>query len=58
MNIRSPQLYKEHPDPTEVPWSRRLRETLTQAVFTDQVMIFLDDFYLRSPVREDRLDIC
>lgn len=25
---------------------------------TDLVMIFLDDFYLRSPVNEERLEIC
>lgn len=56
--ILCPQLYKDHPNPAIAPWSRRLRETLTQAVTTDIVMIFLDDFYLRSPVNTERLDIC
>lgn len=56
--IVCPQLYKNYPNPTKVPWSQRLRETLSHAVSTDLVMIFLDDFYLRSPVNEVRLDIC
>lgn len=57
-DIYCPQLYKGHPNPAKVPWSRRLRETLRQAVTTDLVIIFLDDFYLRSPVNTDRLAIC
>lgn len=57
-DILCPQIYKGHPNPASVPWSRRLRETLTQAVTSDLVLIFLDDFYLRSPVNEDRLEIC
>ncbi|CAG1004262.1 hypothetical protein ANRL4_03430 [Anaerolineae bacterium] len=56
--IRCPRLYKGYPHPSIIPWSRRLRETLTQAVNTELVMLFLDDFYLCSPVDETRLDIC
>ncbi len=57
-NIICPQLYKRHPDPRSIPWSKRLRDTLTQAVDTDLVMLFLDDFYLRSRVNSERLDAC
>lgn len=58
MNIACPQLYTSHPDPQSVPWSQRLRETLEHAVDTDLVLIYLDDFYLRSPVDTERLDVC
>lgn len=57
-DITCPQLYRNHPNPNQVPWSKRLRTTLTQAVSTDLVLIFLDDFYLRSRVDTERLDIC
>jgi len=57
-NIVCPQLYKRHPDPEYVPWSKRLRETLTQIVKTDLIILYLDDFYLRNPVNSERLDIC
>jgi hypothetical protein len=57
-NILCPQLYKEHSDIKLVPWSKRLRETLIEAVETDLVLIYLDDFYLRSPVNVERLDSC
>ena len=57
-NIICPQLYKDHSDPKSVPWSKRLRETLIREVKTDFVLIYLDDFYLRSPVNTERLDIC
>jgi len=53
-----PQLFTDHPCPSSVPWSRRLRETLVHAVHTDLVLIYLDDFYLRSPVNTERLEIC
>ena len=56
--ILCPQLCKEHSNPKDVPWSRRLRETLTRAVSSDLVLLFLDDFYLRSPVNERRLAAC
>ena len=58
LNIICPQLYKGHPNPQTVPWSKRLRETLNRVVSTDLVMLFLDDFYLRSPVNTERLNIC
>lgn len=57
-HIICPQLYKDHPNPRSVPWSKRLRKTLTRVVNTDLVLLFLDDFYLRSPVNTERLNIC
>jgi len=58
MNILCPQLYASTPRPQSVPWSRRLRETIKQAVHTEQVLIFFDDYFLRSPVDTERLKIC
>lgn len=57
-NILCPQLYKNHHNPKSVPWSKRLRETLIKAAKTDFVLIYLDDFYLRSSVNIERLDNC
>ena len=57
-DIFCPGLFKGHRSPTDVPWSRCLRETLTRAVSTDLVLIYLDDFYLYSPVNESRLAAC
>lgn len=39
-------------------WSKRLKETITQTVHTDLVLMYLDDFYLRSPVHVQRLEYC
>jgi len=57
-NVVYPRLYRGHPDPTSVPWSKRLRETLEQTVKTELLMLFLDDFYVRSPVNTQKLEIC
>lgn len=57
-SVVCPRLYLGHPDPASIPWSRRLRETLEQIVKTELVMLFLDDFYLRSPPNTQKLDIC
>lgn len=57
-NIRCPQLYKGMDNPAVIPWSKRLKETLVNEVKTDLVILYLDDFYLRSPVDKERLDIC
>ncbi len=57
-SIICPQLYRSHSNPQAIPWSRRLRENLNHCVSTELVMLFLDDFYLRSPVNTERLDIC
>ena len=57
-NISCPELYRDHPNPQTIPWSKRLRDTLNQAVSTELVMLFLDDFYLRAPVDTQGLDIC
>lgn len=57
-DIICPQLYQDRPNPQSVPWSKRLRETLQRAVSTELVMLFLDDFYLQSPVNTERLEIC
>ena len=46
------------PDPQSMSWSLRLKRTLVQAVHTELVLHYLDDFYLRSPVNTERLDIC
>jgi hypothetical protein len=58
LKITCPQLYRDHPRPASVPWSKRLRETLENHVQTELVLIFLDDFYLRSPVDDGRLEQC
>ncbi len=57
-DIYCPRLYKAHPAPSTVPWSKRLRETLVQTVHTDLVLLYLDDFYIRSPVNTERLQVC
>ncbi len=57
-DIVSPQLYKDHPSPASVPWSKRLRRTLQEVVDAEVVLIYLDDFYLRSRVNADRFDVC
>lgn len=57
-NINCPQLFKGHPEPRSITWSKLLRETLTLAVKTELVLLYLEDFYLQSPVNTERLDIC
>jgi hypothetical protein len=57
-NITCPQIYKDHPHPSTIPWSKRLREILLNSVETDLVLLYLDDFYLRSPVNTERLNNC
>lgn len=57
-NIVCPQLYKGYPAPVEVPWSKRLKATLVQAVHTDLVLLYLDDYYLCNSVNEPRLAAC
>lgn len=57
-NIFCPQIYKNYTNPYNVPWSRRLKETLVKFVETEFVLLFLDDFFLRSKVKNDRLEIC
>jgi hypothetical protein len=57
-NIVNPQLYCRNSNPTMIPWSRRLRDTIHATVKTDLVLLYLDDFYLRSPVNTSRLNYC
>ena len=58
LNIISPQLYKKHFNSKMLPWSKILRDTLIKVVKTKLVLIYLDDFFLRSPVNVDRLNKC
>jgi hypothetical protein len=54
-DIKSPQLYEKNQN---IPWSKRLRETLINCVDTELVLIYLDDFYLQSHVDVDKLHTC
>ena len=58
IGVLCPRLYMAHSHPALVPWSKRLRECLQATVRTDLVLLFLDDFFLRGPVRTDRLETC
>jgi hypothetical protein len=57
-DIKCPQLYAGHPHPRSVTWSKLLHDGLSNIVETDLVLLFLEDFYLRSAVDTKRLDIC
>jgi hypothetical protein len=57
LNILSTQLYKDYQHPVHLPWSRRLYETLSRYVDTDLVLLFLEDFFLKSPVNVECLGI-
>ena len=56
--ITCPQLFKGHPNPRSLPWSKILKDTLKYSVTTDLVLIYLDDFLLQGPVNNERLEIC
>ena len=57
-NITCPAIYKNTDEAKNIPWSKRLRDTLLREVKTDLVLIYLDDFYLKSIVDTERLSIC
>ncbi len=40
-----------------ISWSNRLRQALQQ-IQTDYILFFLEDFFLMSPVRGDKVDEC
>lgn len=57
-NILAPQLFNTHQNPKQVAWSERLKKTIVEAVNTEFILLFLDDFYLLSKVDTDKLDQC
>jgi hypothetical protein len=56
--IYCPRLFKGLRGAGKVPWGLLLKRTLEEAVDTKYVILYLDDFYLQSPVNNKRLEIC
>jgi len=57
-HIQCPQLFSNREIYQKVTWSIQLKETLLNVVDTDFVLLFLEDFYLRSCVNQNKLDFC
>jgi hypothetical protein len=58
LDVYSPMIYKHVNAYENISWSKRLKDILLHHVNTEIVLIYLDDFYLQSPVNIDKLAQC
>lgn len=52
MNIKTFNMYKKD---EKVAWGKRFKETL-EKIDTEYVIVLLDDFFLKSPVKQEKID--
>lgn len=57
-NIVCPQLYLHHPNPTKIPWSKRLHDTLARCVKTELVLLLIEDYFFLEQVDVAKIDQC